>query len=158
MDHYELEASIWTDADFDRMGWHDCRIHAMGFNPAAGEFLLDIDYIFAWVPPPAGETYFKFWLAPATLVFEESSDMRIDVSTWSDLGIDRVLRSAPQQLPDGRLAYTYTLECQQGEISVSASGYRMFVKRMPVLQQGQVLESAQRGGQTFSRDLRPQSL
>jgi hypothetical protein len=158
MDTYELEKPIWTDADFDRMGWHDCRIHAMAFNPAAREFLLDIDYIFAWVQPPAGETYFKFWLAPATLVFEDSSDMGIDVSTWSNLEIDRVLRSDPQRSPNGQTTFTYTIECQEGEIRIEASGYRMFVKQIPMLQRGQVLEIAKRGGYTFSRDLKPQAL
>jgi hypothetical protein len=155
---YELEKPIWTDADFGRMGWHDCRIHAVAFNPAAREFLLDIDYIFAWVQPPAGETYFKFWLAPATLVFEDSSDVCIDVSTWSNLEIDRIARSDPPPTPTGQTAFTYTIECQEGEIRISAGGYRMFVKQMPVLQRGQVLEIAQRGGHTFSRDLKPQAV
>jgi hypothetical protein len=158
MDTYKLEKTIWTDADFERMGWHDCPIRAISFNLDAGEMLFDIEYIFDWVHPVEGEIYFNFWLAPATLVFEASTNIVIDISAWSDLEIDRFVRSDPQPTPNGPPAYTYTLECQQGEISVSASGYRMFVRRMPILQGDQVLEIDQRGGYAFSRELDPRPM
>jgi hypothetical protein len=30
---YKIEKWIWTEADFDVMGWHDSQIHAMAFFP-----------------------------------------------------------------------------------------------------------------------------
>jgi len=27
MDEYELEKKIWTETDFEQMGWHDCPIY-----------------------------------------------------------------------------------------------------------------------------------
>jgi hypothetical protein len=52
-----LEKATWTDADFEVMGWHDCRIHALSigehdddvFPPA--RVMLDLDYIVRWVEP-----------------------------------------------------------------------------------------------------------
>jgi hypothetical protein len=29
---FNLEKWEWTDADFDKMGWHDCSIYAMRFD------------------------------------------------------------------------------------------------------------------------------
>jgi hypothetical protein len=46
--------TIWTDADFDAMGWHDNAVHAIALEPVPsdpGRLLLDIDYILEWVPP-----------------------------------------------------------------------------------------------------------
>ena len=48
---YKLEKWIWTEADFDVMGWHDSQIHATAFFPEDFELVLDIDYIFDWVHP-----------------------------------------------------------------------------------------------------------
>jgi hypothetical protein len=31
VEEYELEKWIWTEADFDVMGWHDSSIHALAF-------------------------------------------------------------------------------------------------------------------------------
>ena len=47
-DNYQIEKAIWTTDDFEMMGWHDCRIHALAFT---GEWDLsfDIDYICKWV-------------------------------------------------------------------------------------------------------------
>jgi hypothetical protein len=46
--------TIWTDADFDAMSWHDNAVHAVAFEPQPSDprrLLLDIDYIVEWVPP-----------------------------------------------------------------------------------------------------------
>jgi hypothetical protein len=51
-----LTKSIWSDADFDVMGWHDVTIHGLCVQPGASDnllprLLLDIDYIVRWVHP-----------------------------------------------------------------------------------------------------------
>ncbi len=43
MTPYELEKWVWTDADFEQMGWHDCRIRAFALLPDDGQCVLDID-------------------------------------------------------------------------------------------------------------------
>jgi len=43
--------TVWTDADFETMGWHDNAVHAIAVEPAPphpGSLLLDIDYIVEW--------------------------------------------------------------------------------------------------------------
>ena len=46
-----LEKAVWTDGDFDRMGWHDARVHAIAFHEDEdnAELLLDLDYIVRWI-------------------------------------------------------------------------------------------------------------
>jgi hypothetical protein len=65
-----LTKTVWTDADFESMGWHDNAIHAFACEPALpypGRLLVDLDYIVEWVNPVAPETRFSFWVCPATL-------------------------------------------------------------------------------------------
>ncbi|MDV4012483.1 hypothetical protein BAY06_08330 [Elizabethkingia anophelis] len=40
---------IWTDMDFEQMGWHDNYIHAIVFPNENQKLVLDMDYIFKWV-------------------------------------------------------------------------------------------------------------
>jgi hypothetical protein len=44
------EKSIWTDADFAAMSWHDAALHAVAIEPSLphpGRRLVDLDYIVA---------------------------------------------------------------------------------------------------------------
>lgn len=50
MNDYQLEKYLWTEEDFNQMGWHDSNIYAIAFGENF-EFKLDIDYIFQWVHP-----------------------------------------------------------------------------------------------------------
>lgn len=40
---YTLEKTLWTDQDFDDMGWHDSRIHSIATIPEKFEVMFDID-------------------------------------------------------------------------------------------------------------------
>src|SRR5260221_10243754 len=75
---YELEKWIWTEQDFEEMGWHDCHIYAVAFLPETFEFVLDLDYICKWVNPKPPAENFSFWVSPATLVFENVHDLELD--------------------------------------------------------------------------------
>lgn len=55
---YTLEKEIWTEADFENMGWNDNTIHAFSVDYDY-KFLHDIDSIFKCIPPKS-EKYFKF--------------------------------------------------------------------------------------------------
>lgn len=85
MSAYDLEKEIWTEADFKVMGWHDASIWSMVSNAAQFEYLIDLDYIFKWVNPKENETYFKFWVAPVTMVFENASAVKIDIESQQGL-------------------------------------------------------------------------
>ncbi|HHQ47289.1 MAG TPA: hypothetical protein ENK19_00200, partial [Acidobacteria bacterium] len=82
MDHrYQLEKALWTSDDFEVMGWHDSRVWAMVADEENFEFAMDLDYIFEWVDPEPGETHFKFWVAPVTMVFENAYDISIKIES-----------------------------------------------------------------------------
>lgn len=121
MEHYNLEKTLWTDQDYDHMGWHDCRIHTMAADLNAFEFALDIDYIFEWVHPNDGEHYFSFWISPVTMVFENAFSITIAIdSQQGEIEINNLVQDTIQQDEHSRIikTYRYQIECQEGEIAL----------------------------------------
>lgn len=43
MENYELEKWVWTENDFEQMGWHDATIYGVRLNQ---NLEIDLDYIF----------------------------------------------------------------------------------------------------------------
>jgi hypothetical protein len=94
-DTYELEKWLWTEIDFEIMGWHDCHIYAIAFVSEKFEIAFDIDYIFEWVYPKPNEKYFSFWVSSATLVFENAYNIEFDISSYNgELEIDLIKRES----------------------------------------------------------------
>ena len=155
MSAYDLEKEVWTEADVKVMGWHDASIWSMVPNTAQFEYLLDLDYIFKWVHPKENETYFKFWVAPVTMVFENAFDVKIDIESQQGLiEVADLYMESPELTPNGKFtSHTYRFECQEGEITVKATGFKMYVRQKPKLIQGQSFELAERGGIGFGRTL-----
>lgn len=155
MHGYRLEKAIWTDADLDVLGWHDVTLWSMVADPDAFEFLLDLDYIFKWVDPEPGETYFKFWVAPVTMVFENAHTIDIDIqSQQGRVEIDAMHREDPAPTPNGAFTqHTYRFECQEGEVKIRATGFKMFVRQPPALLDAQSFSLTERAGVGFSRDV-----
>jgi hypothetical protein len=154
MDHrYQLEKVLWTSDDFEVMGWHDSRVWAMVAAEESFEFAMDLDYIFKWVHPEPGETYFKFWLAPVTMVFENAHDISIEIeSPQGGIEVADLHREEPKPTPNGALTdYLYRFECQEGVISLRATGYRLYVRMEPRLMQSQCFSLAERGGISVER-------
>ena len=143
---YPLEKWFWTEADFDVMGWHDSQIHAMAFFPEEFEFALDIDYIFEWVDPQPNETYFKFWVARATLIFMNVHDVVFDIDSYNgELEIDNITRE--DESPPSNAEFTekdsewlWRIECQEGEIRFRSAGYEQFIRTAPEFTQSQTLD------------------
>jgi hypothetical protein len=119
------------------------------------EFMLDLDYIFNWVQPEAGEEGFKFWVAPVTMVFENASDVKIGIdSKQGTIQIDNLLRTALRHSPNGEFVeYAYHFECQEGEVCLDATGYKLFVRAAPSLLTSQSFELQLRNGVSFERGL-----
>src|SRR4051812_26329180 len=93
---FTLGKPVWTEADFEQMGWHDVHIHAVAFRPEIFELWLDIDYLFTWVDPQGAETHYSFWVAPATLVFTNVHSLRFDLESHDgDLSLQGIERSEP---------------------------------------------------------------
>lgn len=148
---YQVEKWVWTETDFARMGWHDSPIHAMAFIPEKNEIIFDIDYIIEWIPPKPEETYYKFWVAPATLVFENVYDVDINTGSYpSGLEIDAITRKdlcAPHndEYIERIQEWLWTIECQEGEIRFRSAGYKQYLRTYPVFGGQQTLELSARG-------------
>jgi hypothetical protein len=149
---YEIEKWVWDETDFEIMGWHDSRIYAVAFYSESFEFALDIDYIFQWVHPPENETYFKFWVAPATLVFENVYDLEFNI----EIGFGEILEIADLERTqekdfDNKEIWQWILSTQQGEIKFKSSGYKQFIRKEAVFGHSQTIDTSVRGGISFHR-------
>lgn len=153
MDTFLLEKFVWDDEDFEKMGWHDATIWSVAANPKNYEFNLDIDYIFKWVSPDPGETNYKFWVSPVTMVFENVHTIRMEIaSEQGDIQVADLSRGAATPTPNKKMYQRkYRFECQEGEISLVSTGYKMFVRKTPVLNgTSQRFTWSQRGGVSFA--------
>lgn len=150
---YRLEKPLWTADDFEVMGWHDSRLWAMVADEERFEFAMDLDYIFNWVHPGPDETYFKFWVAPVTMVFENAYDVTINIeSRQGGIEVADLHREDSKPAPNGALTdYRFRFECQEGEISLRATGYRLYVRSEPRLMQAQCFSLEERGGISVER-------
>jgi hypothetical protein len=155
---FTLERPVLTDADFEQMGWHDVRVHAVAFRAEIFEFWLDADYIFSWVHPCDDETHFRFWVAPVTLIFRNVHSLRFDIESHDgSLSLQGVSRSEPGLARNAEylrnpLEMSWFLDCNEGEISFRSIGFSQFTRYPPVLSHTPQLTVEERGGISFATD------
>jgi hypothetical protein len=147
-----IEKAVWTESDFEVMGWHDCRVHAFTLEPyedESGKLLVDLDYITQWVQPTQLGTSFSFWVAPATLVFDAAWAFEAEVSPYSNfaLDLDRIERSDLDQFGRSR----WTLDGHQFTARLLAPGFKQFLRRAPIASPHQSLSMEARGGVSFAQ-------
>jgi len=75
-----LEKPVWSEADFDRMEWHDATIYAVGFDAASFELLFDVDYICQWLSPKnrvvtASGSPQRHWWLKTFMTFASTSNL-----------------------------------------------------------------------------------
>lgn len=148
----KLEKAVWSQADFERMGWHDCTVHALAFEPnpdGSGTLLVDLDYIIQWVPPPSEGHAFSYWIAPATLIFENALRVEAEVTEYSAfrLDLDRIERSEPD--PVGHR--WWTLDGHHFAVRLLSPGYTQVLRHKPIASKQLNLATEVRGGISFSR-------
>jgi hypothetical protein len=149
-----LAKAVWTEADFDTMGWHDNAIHAVAVEPVPdnpGRLLLDLDYIVEWVSPTSPASTLDFWICPATLVFDPAWDLTADVDTrgWA---FQLFLNAITWSGPDERGNSEWTLSGDRFTIEVGSPGFTQYLRRAPVLSDGPWLSVEERGGFSFARE------
>ncbi|WP_433728434.1 hypothetical protein ACQP2Y_14935 [Actinoplanes sp. CA-051413] len=141
-----------SGAESEEVRWHDVRLHGFGFSPGTFELLLDIDYILQWREPPAGEEYYEFVVAPATLVFHSVADVRIDLQSYTgEVSIDTVQREDAQPTPAGVTDYAWLLNTHEGTIRFRAAGFQVHLRQDPRVSAGPSLTLTERGGVSFDR-------
>ncbi|MBL1411085.1 hypothetical protein [Sphingobacterium faecale] len=160
MKDYKLEKTIWTEADYEGMGWHDANIYGFVFHndnadSATTDLIFDIDYIFKWVQPVPPKDNFSFWVAPCTLRFENTFALEIDIDRRGGLTdmfevADLHLLSKSEE-KENKWIYEWVIELQDGRIAFKATGFKQIVRQEPVLSDSQVLTLVQRNGISFSQ-------
>jgi len=139
MDKYELEKKIWTDADFEKMGWHDCRIYKIRLTD---KLELDIDYILQWNKPDIEGLPFTFWVAPATLVFKNINDIQFEIDTAFDEAVE--IEDIELNKSDNKIQWI--IITQQGDIEFTADGFTQWIRQEPFFQFGQTISYIERYG------------
>ncbi|MEU6381162.1 hypothetical protein [Streptomyces sp. NPDC046909] len=152
-----LTKAVWSDADFERMGWHDVTVHGVYVQRTEDvlpRLLFDLDYVVRWVHPVPPETYFSFWVAPSTLVFEEVWDLEGDLD-FKGLGVDLELDALHRLTPeDDRPPWhgvpLWHMEGRSFDLRFRASGFRQYIRQPPRHSRRLSLTHAERGGPSFA--------
>lgn len=153
-----MNYSPWTIKDFEKMNWHDCAIYGFSLNEKY-EFLLDIDYIFSWIEPDNENDNYRFEIAPCTLVFENVTDLSInlDINEPFKIEIENILCQNPRQPKNYEYIgcnteYQWIIETQQGQISMYSIGFKLFIRQKTSIQERQMLGLEYRNGVSFEKN------
>ena len=143
MEEYKLEKSIWTQNDYEQMGWHDCPIYAMSFDD---HVKFDLDYILKWNNPEVEGLPFTFWISPVTLTFENVSLFKVNFEVNFINGLE-IAAISKRNLDD---TIEWIIDTQEGVITIHATSYKQIIRRKPSFQFGQHISFEERGGISFS--------
>lgn len=156
-------ANAKTEADFDRLSWHDCHIWTVGLrpgDPSAGDWTsdleLDIDFILEWICGVDGVGT-QFRVAPATLLFHGVTDPRIDID-WGAAAAQVAVHPASignverEQIQDQKVYldrpyYRWKIRLnwpEGGEITFGAVGFTQTLRAEPVVSEQQCLTVTER--------------
>ena len=143
MKNYKLEKWIWSNNDFEEMGWHDCPIYALKFDDKVS---FDLDYLFKWNEPEIEGMPYTFWISPATLVFENVTLFKVNFITdfVNGLEIDKISKSTLENSTE------WIIETQEGSITIHSDSFKQIIRRKPTLQFSQSLSDEERGENYFS--------
>lgn len=155
---FSLDKSIWTQEDFEQMGWHDCSIYGMVFLPEnetqTANLVFDIDYIFKWVHPPGQGQPFSFWVSPCALVFKDTFSLTMNVDrrdgTTDMLEIANLNPIGKVEQETNKWVYEWEIDLQEGRIHFNSTGFDQIVRQKPILTGQQILTLEQRKGISFS--------
>ncbi len=151
-----------TEADFERLSWHDCHIWGLDLRVGdpdeqnwTSDIAFDIDFIAAWICGREGDAQFR--VAPAELVFHGVTDPRINLC-WPDSGfqvsvslasIDKIEREhvRDQKVHLDRPYYNWRIALnwpKGGEVCFGAVGFTQTLLAEPVLTNEQHLSLRER--------------
>jgi hypothetical protein len=146
-----MTSQVWTEADFDRLTWHDNHIHAIRFvegTDGAGDLVLDVDHIVEWLEGEAGG--FRFRVVPVTLTFHEVMFPRIAVdfgavsAAFAPLMIEGIERRAEQRPHYTAQIWKIPIAFPKGEIEFEARGFTQRTEGEVVLVSSQSLSPEER--------------
>ena len=136
------EDKILTEKSFDRMGWHDCPIYGIRFED---EILFDLDYILKWEVHEKSSSY-KFWIAPATLIFHKPQNLKIDIEMDFINGLEI---ADIEKEKSNKKNFRWIIKTQEGEISFESPGYTQYLRLKPKFVKNICLTEKERHGYCF---------
>jgi hypothetical protein len=142
---YELKKRIWTEADFDRMGWHDCTIYKVRL---AEDLEMDIDYILQWNEPETDGFPFTYWVSPATLVFKKIKDLSFEFDATSMEPIE--IEDIEQEIDDDGKT-RWTIITQQGDVEFTCESFEQYIRQEPFCQLSPAISMRERNGFSLER-------
>jgi hypothetical protein len=155
MNNIKLKKSIWAEEDFEEMGWHDCKLYALAFNHEKFEIAFDIDYIIEWVSQQENDSSYKFWVAPATLIFRNVYDININLYSTDcqiqDISKQNPIKPLNANYIDDLFEYDWTIETTNGDITFKSTGYKQYIRDEPRLLDRQCIDFYKRGGISFDK-------
>jgi hypothetical protein len=132
---------VYSAKDFDSLGFHDCYVHGIRWANSSYSLVLDLDYIVQWMELDGAYT---FWVAPAELRFDYSSDVKISLD-WAKVPmqcrVQDVHRQGRKATPNGGDNYHWEIEfaIPYGSIDLWATDFRLSTQAKPVLSPVQYL-------------------
>ena len=155
---YIPEKAVWTQDDYELMGWHDAHVHGFAIQHQEESWehnlLIDIDYIFKWEKPVPPDQYFTFWVAPCTLVFKNAFAIRGGMDTnGGGIGTleiaDLVLVNKTEQ-EKNVFIYEWNIDFHfAADIKLKSYGFEQIVRQAPIHTVAQGLTNEERGGIGF---------
>jgi hypothetical protein len=155
---FTLDKTIWTQDDYEQMGWHDCSIYGLVFLPVKEthitNLVFDIDYIFKWVNPINPGQPISFWVSPCTLVFKDTFALTMNVDrrngTTDMLEIADLYLVGKVEQETNKWIYEWSIDLQEGNINFKSIGFDQIVRQKPILTHGQCLTLDEREGVSFT--------
>jgi hypothetical protein len=140
--------NIWTELDFEEMGWHDSHIYSIQYDADSFRLSLDIDYICEWIKSE-DEKSFQFYVVPATLIFENVWDLKIEIEPISFLEINEIVKENPRspknaEFVNNKLEWDWNIDVFTGTIGFKAIGFVQKFRKKPILQKSQTLPITER--------------
>lgn len=158
-DTFSIKKNILTHDDLEEMDWHDANIHGLVIHKNdddSVDLLLDIDFIFKWGKPKNPTQPHTFWVAPCTVIFKESFDLRINIDNNGEsldlMQIDDLYLKSKVELEKSKYVFEWNLELHRGWITLKSYGLEQIVRQLPILVQRQNLSMSERGGVSFLRN------
>jgi hypothetical protein len=95
-------------------------------------------------------------VAPVTMVFENVYDINLDIESYNgEIVIADLHMENPKKTKNGQLIeFTFRFDCHQGEITLIATGYKMYIRQKPKLLNKQRFDFIERGGISFGREFK----
>jgi|SRR5687768_8902613 len=147
---YKLEKQVWTDADFEQMGWHDCNIYKIRLTQ---DLEMDIDYVLQWNKSDLEGLPFTFLVAPATLVFRSVQNLTFDF----DIGFEDAFEIEDIERTKSGNHYHWTIITRQGDIQFNSQGYEQHIRQQPFFEFVQNISFIERYGYSLDRTTNQQN-